>query len=60
MVRMWSALLSLIRSMIAASVDDLPDPVGPVTSTIPLLQVHDLQQLAGKCSDSNVAAPCPE
>ena len=29
MVRMCSARVSLIRSMIAASVDDLPEPVGP-------------------------------
>ena len=35
MVMMCSARVSLIRSMIAASVDDLPDPVGPVTSTMP-------------------------
>ena len=35
MVRMCSERVSLIRSMIAASVDDLPEPVGPVTSTTP-------------------------
>ena len=29
------ARASFIRSRIAASVDDLPDPVGPVTSTMP-------------------------
>ena len=28
-------LFSLIRSMIAASVEDFPEPVGPVTSTMP-------------------------
>ena len=42
MVRMCSARVSLIRSMIAASVDDLPDPVGPVTSTMPFLSDGDL------------------
>ena len=39
MVRMCSARVSLIRSMIAASVDDLPEPVGPVTSTMPFFSV---------------------
>ena len=29
-------MLVLIRSMIAAKVDDLPEPVGPVTNTMPL------------------------
>jgi len=32
------AFCSLALSMIAASVDDLPDPVGPVTSTIPFFK----------------------
>ena len=35
MVRMWSCLSVLILSIMAASVVDLPDPVGPVTSTSP-------------------------
>ena len=35
MVTMWSARVSLISSMMAARVVDLPDPVGPVTSTNP-------------------------
>ena len=34
-VRMCSCRVSLIRSSIAASVVDLPEPVGPVTSTKP-------------------------
>ena len=49
MVRMCSARVSLIRSMIAASVDDLPEPVGPVTSTMPFfsaaLSASDRRQL---------------
>ena len=35
MVRMCSERCSLIRSSIAASEVDLPEPVGPVTSTKP-------------------------
>ena len=35
MVRMWQARWVLIWSIIAASVVDLPEPVGPVTSTRP-------------------------
>ena len=35
MVRMCSWRVSLIRSSMAASVVDLPEPVGPVTSTKP-------------------------
>ena len=34
-MRMWSARVRLISSIIAASVVDFPEPVGPVTSTIP-------------------------
>ncbi len=36
MVRMWSLRVRLAMSMMAASVVDLPLPVGPVTSTRPL------------------------
>ena len=32
---MWSVRVRLISSIIAASVVDLPEPVGPVTSTRP-------------------------
>jgi hypothetical protein len=32
---MWIARSRFMRSTIAASVEDLPDPVGPVTSTMP-------------------------
>ena len=35
MVRMWSSRVSLISSISEASVVDLPEPVGPVTSTMP-------------------------
>ncbi len=35
MVTMWSERVSLISSMMAARVVDLPEPVGPVTSTNP-------------------------
>ena len=34
-VRMWQARVSLMWLIIAASVVDLPEPVGPVTSTRP-------------------------
>ena len=52
MVRMCSARLSLIKSMIAASVDDLPDPVGPVTSTMPFFSVAVSAIAIGRCSSS--------
>ena len=35
MVRMWPYSFSLMWLTIAASVVDLPEPVGPVTSTMP-------------------------
>ncbi|MNY35965.1 hypothetical protein D3C86_1704140 [compost metagenome] len=35
MVRMWTSLVVLMNSTMAASVVDLPEPVGPVTSTRP-------------------------
>ncbi len=40
MVMMCRLRVSLMRSMIAASVVDLPEPVGPVTSTRPLSQLR--------------------
>ena len=40
--------VSLMRSMIAASVVDLPEPVGPVTSTRPLRSVRDAAHLVGQ------------
>ena len=36
MVMMWSSRVSLMWSIMAASVVDLPLPVGPVTTTSPL------------------------
>ena len=54
MVRMCSARVSLIRSMIAASVDDLPEPVGPVTSTMPFLSVAISPSAAGRFSSASV------
>src|SRR5277367_84954 len=39
--------------MMAASVEDFPEPVGPVTSTIPLSRSTILANSAGKLSDSN-------
>jgi hypothetical protein len=37
-VMMWSLLVRLIRSTSAARVVLLPDPVGPVTTTSPLVR----------------------
>ena len=38
MVRIWPVRLWFIRSSMHASVVDLPQPVGPVTSTRPLFR----------------------
>ena len=54
MVRMCSARVSLIRSMIAASVVDLPDPVGPVTSTMPLFRAAVSDTALGRLSSAIV------
>ena len=51
---MCSARVSLIRSMIAASVDDLPDPVGPVTSTMPFLSEAISASDGGRFSSASV------
>ena len=48
MVMMCRLRVSLIRSMIAASVVDLPEPVGPVTSTRPLRIERDAAHLLGQ------------
>src|SRR5256885_6972349 len=37
---MWSSRLRLTKSTMVARVVDLPEPVGPVTSTRPLLRKH--------------------
>ena len=54
MVRMCSARVSLIRSMMAASVDDLPDPVGPVTSTMPFFRAATSASADGSFSSASV------
>ena len=43
--------------MIAASVVDLPDPVGPVTSTTPFFSFPTLNNSLGIFSDSSVGIP---
>ena len=43
-----------MRSIIAASVDDLPDPVGPVTSTMPLLSAAICARYGGRPSSCSV------
>ena len=40
--------------MIAASVDDLPEPVGPVTSTMPFLSDAISASDAGRFSSASV------
>ena len=42
-----------MRSTIAASVDDLPDPVGPVTSTMPLRRPTIFARTSGRPRSSN-------
>src|ERR1700722_11431601 len=51
MVITWQALVSLILSKNAASVDDLPLPVGPVTNTIPGRSLAASLSSGGKLSD---------
>ena len=50
---MWSVRLRLISSMIAASVVDLPEPVGPVTSTRPRGFLASSWRLSGSPSSSS-------
>ncbi len=54
MVTMWSARVSLIRSMNAARVEDFPEPVGPVTSTMPFFSEAISASVAGSFSSSSV------
>ena len=54
MVIRWSSRLSLIQSTIAASVVDLPEPVGPVTSTRPLFKSVSRFTIGGIPSCSSV------
>ncbi len=53
-VTMWTACVSLIRSTMAASVDDFPEPVGPVTSTMPFFSPVMSRRAGGSFSSSNV------
>ena len=53
-VMMWPFHSRLILSIIAASVVDLPDPVGPVTRMRPRGRSANLATTAGNCSCSNV------
>ena len=54
MVTMCSARVSLMPSIIAASVVDLPEPVGPVTRTIPFLSVITSERILGSPSSASV------
>ena len=54
MVRMWHARLALMWLIIAASVVDLPEPVGPVTSTSPRRRSARLRIDGGQPSSSSV------
>src|ERR1022692_3263966 len=54
MVTMWTRRCVLIRSIRAASVELLPQPVAPVTSTRPWRRSAMRARAAGRCSDSSV------
>src|SRR6267378_3748737 len=54
MVIKCSARLALMRSIIAASVVDLPEPVVPVTSTNPRCSSQILEMTAGRFNSSVV------
>ena len=54
MVMMWQARLELIRLIIAACEVDLPQPVGPVTSTSPRVSSVKLLTRPGSFSSSRV------
>ncbi len=53
MVRMWPCIVALMRSIIAASVVDLPLPVGPVTRTRPRGFAASVLQISGSPRSSN-------
>ncbi len=55
MVMMCDARSWLILCIMAASVVDLPEPVGPVTSTSPLGYSANLLTMGGKPSCSTVS-----
>ena len=54
MVMMCSCRSVLILSIIAASVVDLPEPVGPVTSTSPRGLLHSSSNTGGSPRSANV------
>ena len=51
---MWSARVEFTKSMSAARVVDLPEPVGPVTRTKPLSRSHRLVTTGGRPKASKV------
>src|SRR5207245_4616912 len=53
-ILMWSARVALTRSMMAARVVDLPEPVVPVTSTKPRCSSQILLITGGRFSSSEV------
>src|ERR1700731_1484089 len=53
MVRMWYDFSSFILSRMAARVEDFPEPVGPVTSTMPLRRSTTSFNTSGRFSSSN-------
>ena len=62
MVRIWAGLVLLIKSINAATVVDLPDPVGPVTNTNPCLKLAMVSKVECKLGEvfsllSKVASP---
>ena len=57
-VRMWSWFSELITSIIAARVVDLPEPVGPVTSTKPRGLAHSSRSTCGTPSESRPGMSC--
>ncbi len=57
-VRMCSSRSSLMMSIIAASEVDLPEPVGPVTSTKPRGLVVNSRSTCGSASESRVGISC--
>ena len=53
-VMIWSLRVELMKSIIVAKVVDFPDPVGPVTSTRPLLSMQMLLTHSGSSNSSKV------
>ena len=53
-VRTWIAFSAFILSITAASVEDFPEPVGPVTSTIPLRSPQTSLNCGGKSNSAKL------